>query len=141
MAISKIRVVIDPNVIGSVLIGGLTRKRYIWLLDNLDRFDICYSDQVLKEIRHFSEVAYFQKQGITSEIIESFLVTFQSYSIKIIVTSQVQLGRDKNDFFLLSLSRDSRAKFLTTGDPDLLAISKYASTQIVSMKVFVEMFS
>lgn len=86
-------------------------------------------------------MAYFQKQGITSEIIEGFLATFQSYSIKIIVTSQVQLGRDKNDFFLLSLSRDSRAKFLTTGDPDLLSIGKFASTQIVSMKVFIEMFS
>jgi putative PIN family toxin of toxin-antitoxin system len=141
MAISKIRVVIDPNIIGSVLIGGLTRKRYLWLLDNLDHFDICYSDQVLKEIRHFSEVSYFQKQGITSQIIEGFLATFQSYAVKIIVTSQVQLGRDKNDFFLLSLSRDSRARFLTTGDPDLLAIGKYASTQIISMKVFVEMFT
>jgi putative PIN family toxin of toxin-antitoxin system len=141
MATSKIKVVIDPNIIGSVLIGGVTRKRYVWLLDNLDRFEICYSDKVLEEIRHFSEVAYFQKQSITSEVIESFLSTFQAYSLKIIVTSQVRLGRDKNDYFLLSLSRDSRAKFLTTGDPDLLEIGKYAITQIVSMKTFVEMFS
>jgi predicted nucleic acid-binding protein len=50
------------------------------------------------------------------------------------------LGRDANDYFLLSLCRDAKAKFLTTGDPDLLELQKYASTQIISMKDFVEIF-
>ena len=140
MTTSKIRVVIDPNIIASVLLGGITQKRYLWLLDNLEYFDICYSDKILEEIRHFSEVSYFKKKGITSEIIEGFLSSFQSYSLKIIVSSKVKLGRDANDYFLLSLCRDAKAKFLTTGAPDLLELKKYASTQIISMKDFVEIF-
>ncbi|MFN3490197.1 MAG: putative toxin-antitoxin system toxin component, PIN family [Emticicia sp.] len=140
MAISKIRVVIDPNIIASVLLGGITQKRYLWLLDNLEYFDICYSDKILEEIKHFAEVSYFQKKGITISIIERFLSSFQAYSLKIIVSSKVKLGRDANDYFLLSLCRDAKAKFLTTGDPDLLELQKYASTQIISMKDFVEIF-
>lgn len=73
MAISKIRVVIDPNIIASVLLGGITQKRYLWLLNNLEYFEICYSDKILEEIRHFTEVSYFQKKGITISIIERFL--------------------------------------------------------------------
>lgn len=53
MDTNKIRVVIDPNIIGSVLLGGITRKRYLLLLDNLDSFEICYSDTLLEEVRHF----------------------------------------------------------------------------------------
>jgi putative PIN family toxin of toxin-antitoxin system len=140
MAISKIRVVIDPNIIASVLLGGITQKRYLWLLDNLEYFEICYSDKILEEIRHFTEVSYFQKKGITISIIERFLSSFQAYSLKIIVSSKVKLGRDANDYFLLSLCCDAKSKFLTTGDPDLLELKKYASTEIISMKNFVEIF-
>ncbi|WP_435353197.1 putative toxin-antitoxin system toxin component, PIN family [Emticicia sp. SJ17W-69] len=140
MTTNKIRVVIDPNIIASVLLGGITQKRYLWLLDNLKYFDICYSDKILEEIRHFPEVNYFKKKGITTEIIEAFLSSFQAYSLKIIVSSKVKLGRDANDYFLLSLCRDAKAKFLTTGDPDLLELEKYASTRILSMKDFVEVF-
>lgn len=56
------------------------------------------------------------------------------------VSSKVKMGRDANDYFLLSLCRDAKAKFMTTGDPDLLELKKYASTQILSMKDFVEIF-
>lgn len=140
MATNKIRVVIDPNIIASVLLGGITQKRYLWLLDNLEDFEICYSDKILEEVRHFAEVSYFQKKGITISIIERFLSSFRAYSLKIIVNSKVKLGRDSNDYFLLSLCRDAKAKFLTTGDPDLLELKKYASTQIISMRDFVEIF-
>jgi len=135
---SKTRIVIDPNVIGSVLIGGLTRQRYLQLLAHLDLFEICYSDKVLEEIRHFSEVDYFIKKGITLIVIENFLATFQAYSLKIMVSSKVKIGRDANDYFLLSLSRDARAKYLTTGDPDLLELGQYSDTKIISMKVLSE---
>jgi len=141
MAISKsVRVVIDPNIIGSVLIGGITRQRYIWLIDNLDRFEICYSEKLIEELRHFPEVAYFQKKNITPQIIEHFISAFQASALKVVVSSKVKIGRDVNDFFLLSLCRDSRAKFLITGDPDLLEIKQYSLTTIISMKAFVELF-
>ena len=141
MGISKqIRIVIDPNIIASVLLGGVTRQRYIWMLENPDTFEICYSDIFLKELRHFPEVAYFKKKNITPQSIESFITAFQETSLQIVVTSKVKLGRDINDYFLLSLCRDSRASLLIIGDPDLLEIKQYANTQIITMKAFYEFF-
>ncbi|GAB3643273.1 putative toxin-antitoxin system toxin component, PIN family [Spirosoma arcticum] len=111
------------------------------MLDHIDQFDICYSDQVLAKIRHFADIAYFRKKNITSEVLESFINTFQAYALKISVTSQVKMGRDSHDYYLLSLCRDSRAEYLVTGDPDLLTITPYAQTQIVNLKAFVEQFA
>ena len=142
MATSKpTRLVIDPNVIGSVLIGGVSRTRYAWLLDHIEQFDICYSDQVLAEIRHFADVPYFRKKNITPDVLESFIDTFQGYALKIGVISQVKMGRDSQDYYLLSLCRDGRATYLVTGDPDLLTMQLYAQTQIVNLKEFVERFT
>ena len=141
MTTNKIRVVLDSNIIGSILLGGLTRTRYLWLLDRLDSFEICYSDKILEEIKRFPEIDFFKKKNITEETIEMFISSFQAYSLKIISVSNVKFGRDKNDYFLLSLSRDARAKYLITGDPDLLKIRKYANTQIISMKEFIEICS
>ncbi len=141
MATSKpIRLVIDPNIIGSVLIGGVTRSRYIWLLDHIDQFDICYCDQLLIEVRHFAEVPYFMRKQITPDILTAFLDTFQSYALKINITSHVKVGRDANDYYLLGLCRDSEASYLITGDPDLLAIQSYAQAKIMSLKSFVDQF-
>ncbi len=88
----------------------------------LDRFDICYSDTVIEEVTALSEIPYFQKKKITAQTIEKFLDGFRAYSIKIVVTSKVKFGRDRNDYYMLGLARDARAKYLITGDPDLLEI-------------------
>ena len=110
------------------------------MLENLDTFEICYSDILIKELRHFPEVSYFQKKNITPQSIEAFITAFQETSLQIVVTSKVKLGRDVNDYFLLSLCRDARASFLITGDPDLLEIKQYAATRIITMKAFYESF-
>jgi putative PIN family toxin of toxin-antitoxin system len=136
----KARIVIDPNVYASVLLGGITRQRFIWLLDQLHRFEICYSEAVLKEIRHLPEITYFKKKQITSEIVIEFIEGLQQLGLQVVVTSKVKLGRDVNDYFLLSLSRDARANFLITGDPDLIEMKNYSSTEIVSLKNFKERF-
>lgn len=136
----KRRVVVDPHTIASVLSGGITRQRFFWLLQNLQRFEICYSETVIGEIEHLPTLRHFIKKGVTPEEVAGFLAFFQSVSLKVLVTSRVKLGRDVNDYYLLSLSRDARADFLITGDPDLLKIEKYSRTKILSMKQFVEMF-
>lgn len=130
----------DPNVIGSVLLGGITRERYVQLLDQLGVFEICYSTALITEILNFSKVPYFISKGITEVAMKEFIADFCKYSLKIMVTSEVKQGRDENDYYLLSLCRDARAKLLTTGDPDLLTIGQYSSTKIISFKDFTESF-
>lgn len=137
----KTRIIIDPNIIASALLGGITRQRFDWLLSSLDQFEICYSDTLIAEISALSEVLYFRKKGITKDRISGFLKAFQTFAIKIIPSSNVRVGRDRNDFYLLGLSRDARAKYLITGDPDLLSVKKYSTTLIISLKEFEEVFT
>lgn len=136
-----IRVIIDPNLIASVLIGGISRERFALLTEKLDTIELIYCDELIKEILALAQKPYFQRKGIDAATVKAFVNYFRGFAIKVIVTSHVKIGRDRNDHYLLSLSRDANADFLITGDPDLLSLQKYAATQIVTMKGFVEMFS
>lgn len=133
-----LRIIIDSNLIASVLIGGITRDRFVMLTQKLDILEFIYCDQLIQEIRALSQKGYFQKKGIDDFSVKSFITFYQEFALKVIVTSQVKVGRDRNDHYLLSLSRDARADFLITGDPDLLSLRKYSNTQIITMKAFVE---
>ncbi len=86
------------------------------------------------------EITYFKKKQITSEIVIEFIEGLQQLGLQVVVTSKVKLGQDVNDYFLLSLSRDARANFLITGDPDLIEMKNYSSTEIVPLKNFKERF-
>jgi uncharacterized protein len=134
-----LRIIIDPNLIASVLIGGVTRDRFVRLTQRLDILEFIYCDQLIQEIGAFSQKAYFQKKGIDNLTVKSFTAFYQEFALKVMITSQVKVGRDRNDHYLLSLSRDARADFLITGDPDLLSLRKYSNTQIVTMKAFMEL--
>jgi len=86
----------------------------------------------------FSEVIFrpkFQKI-ITSNQVQRFirliLPTLEYIRLKTIIT----LSRDPKDNYLLSLSKDGKAKYLVTGDPDLLVIKQFGQTHIVTMAEF-----
>lgn len=52
------------------------------------------------------------------------------------VKSKVNVCRDSKDNFLLSLSQDSKADFLITGDKDLLVLEKFKSTRVLTISDF-----
>ena len=132
----KLRVVIDPNVLASVLIGGQTRHQFAELVRVADLIDVCYADELVAEVKALPQHRYFQVNGITESAVSDFLNLFIGFSLKIFITSTVKVGRDKNDFYLLSLCRDARASYLLTGDPDLLILGSYGQTQIIRLTDF-----
>ncbi|WP_428664070.1 putative toxin-antitoxin system toxin component, PIN family [Runella sp.] len=134
-----LRIIIVPNLIASVLIGGITRDRFSELVGRLDILEFIYCDQLIDEIGAFPQKAYFQKKGIDESSVKAFITFYQAFALKVLVTSLVKVGRDRNDHYLLSLSRDARADSLITGDPDLLLLRKYSNTQIVTMKAIIEL--
>lgn len=106
-----LRIIIDPNLIASVLIGGITRDRFVMLTQRLDILEFIYCDQLIHEIDAFSQKSYFQKKGINDLTVKSFINFYQEFALKVLVTSKVKVGRDRNDHYLLSLSRDARADY------------------------------
>jgi predicted nucleic acid-binding protein len=58
--------------------------------------------------------------------------------LRVVIKTSVQVSRDAKDDYLLALSIDSNAKYLVTGDNDLLVLGKIANTKIITMSEFLE---
>lgn len=69
---------------------------------------------------------------------ENLIETIQEYAEFVEVTSKISVCRDEKDNFLLSLSKDSNADFLITGDRDLLDLEGFESTKIVLIADFLK---
>lgn len=62
----------------------------------------------------------------------------RSFGEFIEVTSQIEICRDPDDNFLLALAKDSKVKYLVTGDEDLLILEKFEETRIVTVTDFLK---
>ena len=76
---------------------------------------------------------YFSKKDI-----EKVLEYFDHFGELIQVRSDIQICRNAKDNFLLSLSVDSKANYLITGDKNLLVLKKIEKTKIVTFTSFIE---
>jgi len=54
------------------------------------------------------------------------------------VQAKIEICRDPKDNFLLSLSVDGNADFILTGDKDLLELTTFEGTKIVSITAFLK---
>jgi putative PIN family toxin of toxin-antitoxin system len=96
-----------------------------------------WSEELIEELIQVSQRDKFQKY-IPLDQLTYFLGHLQSKSELVTVKSAIKLCRDPSDDFLLSLAQDGAANFLITGDKDLLALSQFSSTQILTISKFIE---
>lgn len=68
--------------------------------------------------------------------IEELLETIDEYADFVKVQTQIEICRDPKDNFLLSLSVDGNADYLLTGDKDLLELTKFGKTTIITISDF-----
>ena len=133
MRSERSKIVIDTNLWISYLITKGFKR-----LDNL-----IYSEQAClvfcqELIDEFIEVAKRPKfkEYFRSEDVKKLLELFDSYGELVRVSSKINICRDIKDNFLLSLSVDSQADYLITGDNDLLEIKNFGKTNILTIKDF-----
>ena len=74
---------------------------------------------------------YFVKENL-----EALLETIEEYAEFVEVKSSTSYCRDEKDNFLISLSVDSDADFLLTGDQDLLILNPHGKTKIMTISSF-----
>lgn len=129
------RIILDTNLWISFLIS----KNYSQLDEILfeRKCTLIFSEELLNE---FLEVIKRPKlrRFFSQEDTENLIETIEEYAEFIVVTSKVEVCRDEKDNFLLSLSKDSDANFLITGDKDLLVLEKFEQTNIVTIAQFLE---
>ena len=80
------------------------------------------------------------RRFFTKSEIEQILDTIDEFADFINVESKIDICRDPKDIFLLSLSIDSHADFLLTGDIDLLIIEKIENTVILTISNFLLLY-
>jgi putative PIN family toxin of toxin-antitoxin system len=66
------------------------------------------------------------------------LETIDEYAVFVDGQTQIEICRDPKDNFLLSLSIDGKADFLITGDNDLLELTQFGSTSILTIADFLK---
>lgn len=133
MQIKQSKIVVDTNLWISYLITkGLKR------IDKLiysDKARLVFSHELIDEFIEVTKRPKFRKY-FSSNDVAKLLEIFDTYGELVIVKSNIKVCRDLKDNFLLSLSVDSQADFLITGDNDLLEIKEFGKTKIVTITDF-----
>ncbi len=102
------------------------------------RFRIFYSDELAAEVRDTMQNPKLAKY-FSPRFAADFLAFFPKELEKVRVRSVVEVCRDSKDNFLLALSKDAKADFLITGDKDLLVLSEFEKTKILTLPEFLEL--
>jgi len=136
MLIRKLRIVVDTNLWLSFLIT----KKYAKLDTLLDskKIQLLFSAELIEEILEVSSRPKFKKY-FTQNDLEKLIAIFDSIGEQVKVKSNVKDCRDIKDNFLLNLAIDGRAKYLISGDLDLLSLKQIEKTKIISMTHFLEL--
>jgi len=137
MQIKKNRIIIDTNLWISYLITKGFKR-----LDKLiikDEARIVFSQELIDEFIEVSKRPKFRKY-FSSDDVSILLVLFDTYGEFVKVKSKINVCRDLKDNFLLSLSIDSQANYLITGDNDLLELKNFGKTIILTISDFELLF-
>jgi len=77
------------------------------------------------------------KKRIDDKVLEEFQLTYPFMVEHITLHSKVYVSPDPDDNYLLELSKDGKADYLITSDkPDLLDLSIFEKTKILSFNQF-----
>lgn len=98
---------------------------------------LVFSQELLDEFLEVARRPKFRRFFSNTDI-EELLETIDEYADFVKVQTQIEICRDPKDNFLLSLSVDGKADYLLTGDKDLLELTKFGETTIITISDFLQ---
>lgn len=134
----SLRVVVDPNVLISLLIG----KRIVALAQVFHdpRFQVIVDDLLLDELDQVARRPKFKKLFPAEKVDELVYLLERTAEILPAGIDIKAISRDPADDYLLDLCKRAKARLLLTGDEDLLVLGKHGRTRIISPRAFVTEF-
>jgi putative PIN family toxin of toxin-antitoxin system len=124
------RVIIDTNLWIAFLITKDFRQIDKHITSG--RVRLLFSLELIEEFLTVTERPKFKKYFSKTNV-DELIRMFDVYGEIIDVKSHVSICRDPKDNFLLSLAKDGQCNYLITGDNDLLDLSKFGRTAIISI--------
>jgi putative PIN family toxin of toxin-antitoxin system len=132
-------VVLDTNVVVSAaLIRGGNEDRLLRAWQR-GAFDLVLSPPILAEIGRALLYEKLQKfRWMSEEEVISLLEILGQESLLVPGRLTVQVSRDPADDRFLAAAIEGRARYVVSGDKDLLAVNAYRGIRIVRPAVFLE---
>lgn len=131
-----IKAVIDTNIWVSALLNPGTARQIVHYLQ-ADGFQNVCSNELLAEL-----FRVISRPKITATVslddIDELLTLIQDKALFIDLNSIPVVSRDPKDNIFLACAIDSKSEFLVSGDQDLLCLSEYKDTKIVTPAQFLE---
>lgn len=133
-----LRVVVDPNLLVSQLIG----KRSGNLLTEISSrgFQLVVNEELIGEFEEVARRTKFRKY-LPIEVVNALMQLLRNDSLWIRDRLTIEsICRDPDDDYLLALCKAAKAHVLLTGDKDMLVLKKYGRTRIMNARTFVDEF-
>lgn len=124
------KVIVDTNIWINFLINR--KQNFIENYFLYEGLILLFSNESINELFSVTQRDKFRKYFPFQDVID-FMRLLENYSEVFTVTTSVEICRDPNDNFLLSLAIDSKANYLITNDNDLLVLDKIEETRILNI--------
>lgn len=136
---AALRIVVDPNVLISLLIGK--RLARLTTIFHDTRFRVIMDDLLLDELDGVARRPKFKKYFPREKVDELvYLIEQQAEIVGPSAQPPARISRDTADDYLLNLCSRTKAKLLLTGDEDLLVLKKYGRRRIIAPQEFIGEF-
>jgi len=136
--VKPVRVVVDPNLLVSLLIGKRVGKVLAIFSDRA--FHVVVHEELLGEFEDVARRTKFRKY-FPNEVVDALLEKLRSDGLTIEAPLAIEkICRDPDDDYLLALAKAAKAHVLLTGDEDLLVLEKHTRTRIMNARAFVKEF-
>lgn len=129
------KIIIDTNIWISFLIGKELHELKDLIVS--EKVKVIITDQLVDEIKLVTSRDTLRKY-FNQDKVSDLISLLDILADKVKIKKVDKVCRDPKDDFLLALSKESKANYLITGDKDLLDISIYGKTKIVTVKQFKE---
>ncbi len=125
---SRITLVLDTNIlISAIIFKGIPEKILkSCILEN--KFDVVISPEILAEL--VKKLKF--KFGFPDELIKEWELIFKNTLKNMLPFYNTKVCRDSDDDKILDLAVFSGAKYIITGDKDLLSIIRYKDIKIIT---------
>jgi len=132
---SRIMLVIDTNVLISAIIFKGTPEKILKSIILENKFDGAISPEMLAELAKKLKFKF----SFPDELIKEWELIFKNTFKNMLPFYNTNICRDPDDNKILDLAVFSGAKYIITGDKDLLSIGKYKDIKIITPADFFNM--
>ncbi|MCP4749838.1 MAG: putative toxin-antitoxin system toxin component, PIN family [Proteobacteria bacterium] len=132
------RVVIDTNVIVSYILGSRLAPKKVLDLVGDDSIVPVLSKEILNEVSLTLSKDKIRKYLIEERKTEVMVYLYSAMAVEI--DNVVDQSRDKDDNMALETAHKGNAKYIITGDQDLLVLKQYKGISIVTPNDFITLF-